>query len=163
MSCHLVISTWHGCYSAQLNVPECVCGVTVPQWCSAQTAIVRVSPVAFQLGSVSIKFFSSGVPVYHAVFARWPRGIPVYTGSTSGIPVYTGPAGVHWLRVRDKKFKKYLGIVVIWLLSIYDILLCMQRSTAKSTKCELQLPWAMGLVTWYSTWSIAFTRHRLFE
>ena len=73
---------------------------------------VRVLPVVFQCRlqssdfssgiplKGSFNYFSSGVPVYPAIFAGSTRGIPVYTGSTSGIPMYTGPASVHWLRVR---------------------------------------------------------------
>ena len=42
--------------------------------------------MTFQRGAVSTNF-SSGVPVYPAIFAGSPSGISVYTGSNSGIPV----------------------------------------------------------------------------
>ena len=64
-----------------------------------------VSPVTFQFGAVSTKFFSSGIPVYLASIRWVVRGYPsvhwLKQWYSSGIPMYTGPASVHWLMVRE--------------------------------------------------------------
>ena len=83
---HLVISNWHGCYSASL--PVCVgacvgCHSPPPVVFQCRLQKLRVSPVASQCGADSTKFlqwhssvglfqlsFSRGVPVYPAII-RW--------------------------------------------------------------------------------------------
>ena len=106
VSRHLVISNWHGCYSACLTI------------CVGRVWAVTVPPVVFQCRLQKLEFlqwhpsvgriqlsFSSDIPVWGCfnyvfpvvfqctlqLFVGSPSGIPVYTGSTSGIPVYTGP------------------------------------------------------------------------
>ena len=103
MSRHLVISNWHGCYSAQLYVPGCVWAVTVPPvvfQCRLQKLeILQWHPSVgqFQLS------FSSGAPMHPANIhwlAQWyPIVHWVKQWHSSGIPVYTWPDSVHWLRV----------------------------------------------------------------
>ena len=121
MSRHLVISNWHGCFSACLTicVGACVGCHNPSSGVSVQAAKVRVSPVASQCGADSIKFlqwhssvglfqlsFSNGVPVYPANIRRVAQWYPsvhwVNQWHSSGIPVYTGPTNVHWLRVGEQ-------------------------------------------------------------
>ena len=85
VSRHLVISNWHGCYSACLTicVGACVGCHRPSNGVPVYAAKVRISPVASQCRAESTKFlqwysslglfqlsFSSGVPVYPASI-RW--------------------------------------------------------------------------------------------
>ena len=82
---HLVISNWHGCYSACLTICVGACvgchgpSSGVPVW----AAKVRVSPVASQCGAVSTKFFQlcSSVP------CKYSLGGPVVSQCTLDQPV----------------------------------------------------------------------------
>ena len=112
MSRHLVISNWHGCYSACLTlyVGACVGCHSPSSGVPVEAAKVRVSPVASQCGADSTNLlqwhssFFRCVPVYPASIrwvAQWYPSVHwVNQWHSSGIPVYTGPSSVHWLRVR---------------------------------------------------------------
>ena len=71
-----------------LTICACVRGLLQSlQWCSSVGCNGQFLHWRSSVGLFQLSFFSSGVPVYPAVFAWSPNGIPVYTGSTSGIPV----------------------------------------------------------------------------
>ena len=100
-SCPVILSFQTGMDAPLLNY-MClgVCGLLESlQWCSS----AGCNNQSFSSGIPvwgSFIYFSSVVPVYPAIFAGSPNGIPVYIGSISGKPVYTGPGSVHLFRVR---------------------------------------------------------------
>ena len=74
-----------------------------------------VSPVAFQCGAVSTKFFQWCYSVH------W-----VNQWHCSGIPVYTGPTSVHWLRVRVVSWQIECAPqnTTLWYPSDHNLWLC---------------------------------------
>ena len=101
VSCFAAILSFKTGMAATLLSYMCQGVLQSLQWCSNVGCKRRVSPVAFQCGAISTKFFPVVFQCTLQVFAWSPSGIPVYNGSASGIPVYTGPASVHQPRVRD--------------------------------------------------------------
>ena len=90
---HLVISNWHGCYSANLFLPGCYRAVTVPpslQWCSSAGCNSQSFSNGIPVGQFQLSF-SSGVPVYLGsacrVAQRYPSIHWVNQWHSNGIPV----------------------------------------------------------------------------
>ena len=142
VSHYLVISSWHGCYSACLT--RYVSGLV---W--AVTA--KFSPVAFQCGLFQLSF-SSGVPVYPASIrwvAQWYPSVHwVNQWHFCGIPVYTGPASVHWLRVRDEiRFlchMQFLSCVYVRYMQIHN-----RNCDLKGNLCD-HCEWYVLTLKWHS-------------
>ena len=78
-----------------------------------QVKIVKVSPVAFQRGAVSNKFF------------QWCSSIHwVNQWHSSGIRVYTGPASVHWLSILDCKYRLISARFLYFTQHTLDVVKC---------------------------------------
>ena len=80
VSRHLVISNWHGCYSAWSHVPGCVVFRLLRYlwWCSSAGCKSLVSALASQCGAASTMLLQwhSSVGLFQHFFFQWCSSVP---------------------------------------------------------------------------------------